>query len=846
SSSVTWTSSNPSVATVDANGKITAVSAGTFTVTATSTVDGSVSGTSATVTVTAPMAQVCNNSFGIAQIEDESPLIDNLIEDVWATTPKNAINQVLNGGGNPSNAGNWRALYDGDNLYLLVEVSDPSKQGNAGWNGDAVEIYIDGNGNGGNNSYADADDAAIKFSFSGNSVGSTGMAYSGNKYSSFKMYDTPNGYTLEVAVPWSNIGGFPSNNRNMKVAVLVNQADAGGNRHSIVGSNASNTDVYQYVGNIQNNATFCRTTDLTLSGNNEVMSCMGDLITMTVDGLPAGATPVWQVYDAGISSWVTDENAKLIDGKWILMADNKKHRVIYNAMKSNVYKLPAATCCSSEVGSYVLWNQDFGTLGSNCARKDFDPSWNVHVSGGMQYNTGAIDDGYYAIVANPGCGEFGNNNGLPWFYDGEDHTAGDTNGGMLLVNNGARESVVFSQYVPSPCDNATVDFSAWFANVCKTQGDCGQPVNLTFKVSGKRDDGVWEDIDISNMSTGDIPWKNSLQWEKKNTSFNTSSYSELYIQVINEGTSGQGNDVAIDDFEFVSCAPVLNLYADVSTYGKTAVACEDKVVTLVPKAPMDLQELYQPLFYMLQRFDPTQNKWVAASGISTPGNNPLPSWDINTADLSFGTHRYRVVMGNNEETVRTVADGGNPTVENCILYTVTDEATIEKSTLDLVADQAITRCEGSSVVLEPENNDSESVSWNWKSGSTVICSGTNDNAAGCDNLQTVVVGSAVSNYTYTATDAYGCTQTTNFTITPSSPKYHFSQDREICEGESAVLKMDFVDSEAPYTFVFSDGTNNENITTSSNPWTRTVTPASTTTYSVRSVRDKNCGMQEDN
>ncbi len=843
--SVTWSSSNPSVATIDAEGKITALSTGSFTVTATSAIDGTIKGTSQTITVSAAPSLVCNNSLGVVQVEDESPKIDNLIDVVWAKAPKNAINKVVNGSGNPANAGTWRALYDSDNLYFLIEITDPSKQGSGTYNGDGIEIYIDGNGNGGTDKYTDTDDAALKFAFSGTSVGTSGTLISGNKAYNYKMYDTSNGYTLEVAVPWTNIGGYPSSTRNMKVAVAVNQANAGGGRHSIVASNALNDQVYQYVNNIVSNVNFCRTTDYTISGDNESVSCMGDLINMTIDGLPDGATPTWQVYDTKTSAWVTDTNAKLIDGKWVLMADNKKHRIVYNSKKSNIYTISAATCCSSEVGSYVLWNQDFGTLGSNCARKDFDPSWGVIVSGAMTYSNGFVDDGNYAIVANPGCGEFGNNGGNPWFYSGEDHTSGDTNGAMLLVNNGARESVVFSQYVESPCDNATVDFSAWFANICRVEGDCGAPVNLTFKVSGKNPSGVWEEIDISNMSTGDIRWKNSMQWEKKNTSFNTLQYSDLYIQVINLGTSGQGNDVAIDDFEFVSCAPILNLYTDISTYAKTSVACEDKIVTLVPKAPMELEELYQPLYYMLQVYDNAQGKWKSASGISTPSSNPLPSWEINTADLPIGTNRYRVVMGNNAETVEIIANGGKPTAQNCILYTVTDEAMIEKSTLDLVEDKSITQCEGTTVNLTPEKSGSKSVSWSWKKDGANLCSGTSAQPNDCDKEQNVVLGSDVLHYTYTAVDAFSCTQTTNFTVTPQSPKYKFTQDDEVCVGESVDLKVSFTNATAPYTFVFSDGTNTENISTSSNPWTRTVTPTATTTYSVKKVKDKNCSMAEE-
>lgn len=88
SSSVSWTSSNPSVATVSADGTVKALKAGTATITATSTVNSSIKAT-ATITVTAgiisdnPKVQAFHEA--VAAISSDGTLKE------WFTSVKNAI-----------------------------------------------------------------------------------------------------------------------------------------------------------------------------------------------------------------------------------------------------------------------------------------------------------------------------------------------------------------------------------------------------------------------------------------------------------------------------------------------------------------------------------------------------------------------------------------------------------------------------------------------------------------------------------------------------------------------------------------------------------------------------------
>ena len=87
----TWTSSNESVATVDANGNVTAVKEGTATITVKAT-DGSNASASCTVTVKAPVVLVNSITLNVT----EQTLIEGETLALTATvTPENATNKTL-------------------------------------------------------------------------------------------------------------------------------------------------------------------------------------------------------------------------------------------------------------------------------------------------------------------------------------------------------------------------------------------------------------------------------------------------------------------------------------------------------------------------------------------------------------------------------------------------------------------------------------------------------------------------------------------------------------------------------------------------------------------------------
>jgi len=83
-----------------------------------------------------------------------APVIDGNVDNIWSSAPTSSINNVILGTRSSDYSGQWRALSDNNNLYVLVEVVDGQKYNDSGdnwWEDDVVEIFIDGDNSKGTN-----------------------------------------------------------------------------------------------------------------------------------------------------------------------------------------------------------------------------------------------------------------------------------------------------------------------------------------------------------------------------------------------------------------------------------------------------------------------------------------------------------------------------------------------------------------------------------------------------------------------------------------------------------------------------------------------------------------------
>ncbi len=111
------------------------------------------------------------------------------------------------------------------------------------------------------------------------------------------------------------------------------------------------------------------------------------------------------------------------------------------------------------------------------------------------------------------------------------------------------------------------------------------------------------------------------------------------------------------------------------------------------------------------------------------------------------------------------------------------------------------------------------------------------------NLTGVLAGT----YTLAVIDALGCSAEASFEVQESTSNQDnaisawidYCQDELIAKGSTANILVHF-EGQSPYTFTYTDGTNEQVVTTTANPYTLTVQPLETTTYTLAGVSGS-CG-----
>ena len=196
-------------------------------------------GTSATITIADNENPPC--TAPVIGYTPSGPAINQSIETVWGTAPAMGISNATIGGIPGDYSGQWRALYDAGNLYVLVEVGDATRTNDSGgswWEDDVVEIFIDGNNSKGT-SYDGINDFQLGFRWNDATVHAGGNSVQNTTGINFSMYASGSGYVLEVAIPWSTIGVTPSIGSVIGFDIGVDDDDNGGTRDAQVVSIAT-------------------------------------------------------------------------------------------------------------------------------------------------------------------------------------------------------------------------------------------------------------------------------------------------------------------------------------------------------------------------------------------------------------------------------------------------------------------------------------------------------------------------------------------------------------------------------------------------------------------------------
>src|SRR5258706_6113199 len=153
------------------------------------------------------------------------PTIDgNLNEAGWnlATTASKTVS------GTPNNTVTFATMWDNTNLYVGVKVLDANLFNDSAniWDDDSVEVYIDANHNHGTN--YDSFDRQFTQGYNDTALGGigsqTGVAHAWSAVTG--------GYSIEMAIPWSNLGVTPTAGLMMGFDIGNNDDDNAGARDS--------------------------------------------------------------------------------------------------------------------------------------------------------------------------------------------------------------------------------------------------------------------------------------------------------------------------------------------------------------------------------------------------------------------------------------------------------------------------------------------------------------------------------------------------------------------------------------------------------------------------------------
>ena len=154
-------------------------------------------------------------------------------------------------------------------------------------------------------------------------------------------------------------------------------------------------------------------------------------------------------------------------------------------------------------------------------------------------------DGYYSFAPYTSrC--FGDD----WHTLSEDHTAGDVDGNMLLVNAGRQGSIFLSTRVTGLKSNTIYELCLWLVNLCKPTEKCPYPLLPNLNVRLETPDGKI----VASVFTGDVSRVQEPRWAPYRTYFTTpASASTLMLVMSDNRPSGCGNDFALDDITFREC-----------------------------------------------------------------------------------------------------------------------------------------------------------------------------------------------------------------------------------------------------------------------------------------------------
>lgn len=166
-----------------------------------------------------------------------TPVLDGTADELWASAPEMSVNRYQMAWQGAS--GKARALWDDQNLYVLIQVNDAQldKSNANAWEQDSVEIFVDENF--GRTTFYEEDDGQYRVNY--DNEASFSPAAIGAGFESVTKVNGTN-YTIEMKIPFKKI--TPAGGAKIGFDAQINDAKSGA-RQSVAAWNDTTGNGYQ-------------------------------------------------------------------------------------------------------------------------------------------------------------------------------------------------------------------------------------------------------------------------------------------------------------------------------------------------------------------------------------------------------------------------------------------------------------------------------------------------------------------------------------------------------------------------------------------------------------------------
>lgn len=300
-----------------------------------------------------------------------------------------------------------------------------------------------------------------------------------------------------------------------------------------------------------------------------------------------------------------------------------------------------------------------------------------------------LDDGYYIITSNSYLGDGPNHGGGQDYWKGEDHTAGDENGGMLFVNcaPGKINTLIYERdiYLTGTCQNVELLFSCFICNAVFKEGS-NVPVNLRMDMLDENGNLV------HSVSTGDIQrreqnWETLPASEWANLTFkfpiNGSKYTMQLYNNAAGGNENGGNDILIDDISISICYPTIELEAGIwDEKGDSVIssstdvqACLGETFQLHAFNELGItQFISNPLYLYQYKNASTEGQWKNYGDIC---GDSIIKIETKKGDNTFTEKTtFRVIVAANKVAIDEILEHGSIDLDCENMYAINEALTI--------------------------------------------------------------------------------------------------------------------------------------------------------------------------